>query len=412
MRTLVWITNSFRIDSRLTSSLSGECTFVYYSPFYFAGERERKIYENCSAENLAAFYQSINDFDQDLRKKGTSLWIFKEKDPIEHINYLCDQWKFDRVVIDQPLFSMWHTIDLLQLNRPWSYVDSVLIDDTCRNMTAKSRWMSHVKKIVSYQPYRWNSEIQPFYIPEKTESYPKIRCKSKLMDVDYLLTRAKSTALTYGQTRDHHDGQTHVSTALHNGVIDPHNLFYEVTRLFQEAGANMSINEGAHASMLRQFAFRELNIIKTRQRGLTLENDPIEWAHALMTKSNYDHLTSAQPKPESELTFERIKTASTGIRELDTILRHFLTTGHMPNRARMYFAGKVFYESQSGIQALRLLIDTFDLLGLDGQSPNNYMQCCSSMTLQYGRIMLLNAQRTFELLQYNVNKNVTESSLF
>ncbi len=412
MRTLVWITNSFRIDSRLTSSLSGECTFVYYSPFYFAGERERNIYKKCSEENLAAFYQSINDFDQALRQKGSNLLIFKKKNPIEHINYMCDQWKFDRVIIDQPVFGMWKSVDLLQLNRPWTYVDSALIDDTCRNMTAKSRWMSHVKKLDNYRPYRWNAEIKPIFIHEVTESYPHIRCKSKLMDVDYLLSRAKSIAPTYGQTRDHHDGQTHVSTALHNGVIDPHNLFYELSRLFRENGANMSINEGAHASMLRQFAFRELNIVKTRQRGLTLEDDPVEWAYASMTKSNYDHLVSSRPKPDSELTFERIKTASTGVKELDTILRHFLDTGHMPNRARMYFAGKVFYESYSGIQSLRLLIDTFDLLGLDGQSPNNYMQCCSALTLQYGRVMLLNANRTFELLQYDVNKKVTEPSLF
>ena len=38
MRTLVWITNAFRLDSRLTASLEGEVTFVFYSPYYFAGE--------------------------------------------------------------------------------------------------------------------------------------------------------------------------------------------------------------------------------------------------------------------------------------------------------------------------------------------------------------------------------------
>jgi deoxyribodipyrimidine photolyase len=404
MRTLVWITHSFRVDSRLTAALKGECAFVYYSPYYFAGKRELKIYDSCSQENLDAFYQSINYFDLNLQKRGARLSIFKSIDPIKHINQLCDAEGFDQVIIDQPLFAMWHSIDLLQLNRPWTFIDSALIDDGCRNMTAKSRWMSHVRKISEYKPHRWNSEIIPITINQSEKSYPKVRSQSKLMDQEYIVDRAKRISPTYGQTRDHHDGQTHVSIALHNGIIDPHNLFYELAKQFQSAGANMSVNEGAHASMLRQFAFRELNIIKARQNGLTLENTPEEWARALMTPTNFEHLVSAKPKPESNLTFEQIRTATTGIQELDTILRHFLETGHMPNRARMYFAGRIFYESRTGEEALRFLIDTFDLLGLDGQSPNNYLQCCSSLTLQYGRVMLLNANRTFELLQYNVNK--------
>jgi hypothetical protein len=72
----------------------------------------------------------------------------------------------------------------------------------------------------------------------------------------------------------------------------------------------------------------------------------------------------------------------------------------MPNRARMYFAGKVFYESKTGLEALEALIDTFDLIGLDGQCPNNYMQCISSLGLSYGKVMLLSHIRTFDLLQY------------
>ena len=59
MKTLVWITNSFRQDSRLTSKLSGECTFAFYSPYYFAGKREQQIYKKCSQANLDAFYHSL-----------------------------------------------------------------------------------------------------------------------------------------------------------------------------------------------------------------------------------------------------------------------------------------------------------------------------------------------------------------
>jgi deoxyribodipyrimidine photolyase len=374
---------------------------VYYSPYYFAGKREREIYEQCSQENLNAFYQSLHDFDSALQIKRNRLHVFKKSDPIEHINFLVEKYGFDRLVIDQPLFAMWHTVDLLCLNVKWEYVDSALIDDKCVKMTAKSRWMTHVKMVEAELLYEWNENITRFSIDEPTSTYPKVQSAYQFMNRDYVEQRAIDIAPTYGQTRDHHNGQTRTSTALHNGIVDPHNLFFELANRFKKEGANMSINEGAHASMLRQFAFREINIIHARRNGLTLEDDPLTWAKCLMTATNYNHLITSAPKPDSDLTFDKIKTASTGILELDRILRHFLETGIMPNRARMYFAGKVFYESRTGVEALQMIIDTFDLIGLDGQSPNNYLQCCSSLNLQYGRIMLLNSHRVFDLLQYD-----------
>jgi deoxyribodipyrimidine photolyase len=304
------------------------------------------------------------------------------------------------VVIDQPLFAMWHTVDLLQLSIPYDIIDSALIDDKCPRMTAKSRWMSHARNLSIESSFTWNENILRFSIDEPTETYPKPKYLTQLMDRGYVEQRAIDMAPTYGQTRDRHNGQTRLSVAMHNGIIDPHNIFFEIANRFKKEGADMTINEGAHASMLRQFAFREMNIIHARRNNLTLENEPIEWAKAIMTDANYQHLISATPKPQSDLSLEKIRTANTGITELDRILKGFIETGYMPNRARMYFAGKVFYESRTGIDALNLLIDTFDIIGLDGQSPNNYMQCCSSLGLQYGKVMLLNSNRVFDLLQY------------
>jgi hypothetical protein len=183
-------------------------------------------------------------------------------------------------------------------------------------------------------------------------------------------------------------------------MVDPHNTFFEIAKQFQDSGSNLSVNEGTHASMLRQFAFREINIISTRRNDLTMENTPIEWAKCVMHHKAYDNLLNSTPKPESNLTIESIQNSNTGISELDKILTHFNQTGIMPNRARMYYAGKIFYESKSGIDALNLLIDTFDLIGLDGQCPNNYMQCISSLGLSYGKVMLMSSKRTFELLSY------------
>ena len=72
----------------------------------------------------------------------------------------------------------------------------------------------------------------------------------------------------------------------------------------------------------------------------------------------------------------------------------------MPNRARMYFAGWMFYNQPTGIDALNWIILTFDLLLNDGQCPTNYTKSCSSMNLQYGKVMLLNKNRVMDLLAY------------
>lgn len=401
MRTLVWITNSFRLNSRLTSFLSGQCTFVYYSPYYFAGNREKQIYDKCSQANLDAFYHSLHLFNSSLKTKNCELLVFKQTNPISHINQLAKNHGFDRLVIDQPLFAMWHTVDLLQLNIPYEIIDSALIDDTCMKMTAKSRWMSHVKSINTVSPYLWNKNITGFNISEKTNSYPKPqRTVTPLINTDLVINRAVKIAPTYGQTRDRHDGQTRLSTLMHNGMADPHNIFYEIAAQFQKSGSNLSINEGAHAAMLRQFAFREIAIITARKNNLTLENTPQEWAQTLMHHKAYENMMNSMPKPDGNVNIETVKSAKTGVYELDKILRPFISSGIMPNRARMFFAGKVFYESKTGLQALETLIDTFDLMGLDGQSPNNYCQCVSALGLTYGKVMLMSSKRTFELLDY------------
>ena len=402
MKTLVWITHSFRLDSRLTDSLEGECTFVYYSPYYFAGKREQSILRRTSQSNLDAFYTSLHRFNQDLQSKGSYLYVYKRKDPIEHINQLCIDGGYDRVIIDQPQFAMWHTIDLLQLNVPYEFIDSSLIDDQCFKMTAKSRWMSHVKRNSTEKIFKWNPKIKHRGIASPNiDTYPHPEGKiSYYLDTNAVIERALEIAPTYGNTRDHHDGQTQLSTLIQNGMVDPHNLFFEIARQFEKSGSDLSVNEGLHAAMLRQFTFREINLITARRNNLTMENTPMEWAEIIMHHKALDNLKTATPNPNSNVNLETIRNGNTGVKELDKILKHFNKTGIMPNRARMYFAGKVFYESKTGPDALNTLIDTFDIIGLDGQCPNNYLQCISAMGLSYGKVMMFSADRTFNLLQY------------
>jgi len=398
MRTLVWITNSLRTDSRLTASLDGEVTFVFYSPYYFAGERERAMYKRCSQANLDAFYESLHAFDFDLQAdQDCKLHVFKEADPIAHINMLVKLHGYDEVVIDMPLFGMYHTIDCSKISVPHSFVDSALVDDTCLKMTAKSRWMTHVKSIDSFKPYKFSKTVTPYNLGASVSNrtYPKPTLNA-LLDRDEAMKRARKMAPTYHVTRDRHDGQTQLSTILHNGRLDPRTVFFTLAKDFKAAGADLTVNEGPSAGMLRQLAFREISIIRARRDNLTLEDDPLVWAKALLPTASYANLIAQ--KPGGRVTFEMVQAGKTGVQALDVLLRPFLKTGIMPNRARMLFASLVFYNSATGIDALNTIIDTFDIIGLDGQSPNNMVSVLGALELSYGKVLQMNIDTAMKKL--------------
>lgn len=396
MRTLVWITNSFRLNSRLTASLEGEVTFVYYSPYYFAGQRERDMYKRCSQANLDAFYESLHSFAFELEDQhDCRLHIFKEADPVAHINSLIAEHEYDEVLIDMPLFGLWHNIAFQDIAAPVNVIDSALVDDECLKLTAKSRWMTHVKQLDSYVPYRFSKIITPYNLAPTGHTYPSVS-PNPLLDPVAAMKRARKMAPTYHVTRDRHDGQTQLSTILHNGRLDPRDVFFTLAKDFKDAGADLTVNEGSAAGMLRQLAFREIAIIRTRRAQLTLEDDPLTWAKLLMPTASYDNLITQ--KPGGKVTFEMVKAGKTGVHALDVLLKPFLKTGIMPNRARMLYASLIFYNSPTGIDALNTLIDTFDLLGLDGQSPNNYTQVLSALELSYGKVLQMNIDTAFKKL--------------
>jgi hypothetical protein len=111
--------------------------------------------------------------------------------------------------------------------------------------------MSHVKLNSSEKIYKWNPKIEHRGIPTpNVDTYPVPHRISHFLDKDSVVSRALEIAPTYGQTRDRHDGQTQLSTLMHNGMVDPHNLFFEIARQFEKSGADLSVNEGLHASSI------------------------------------------------------------------------------------------------------------------------------------------------------------------
>lgn len=399
-RTLVWMTHSFRNDSRLTSSLAGPCAFVYYSPYHFAGARERDIYDKCSKENLEAFYASINLFGDMLASKiKAKLHVYRTTDPVAHINQLVTDHGFDQLVIDQPLFAMWHSIDISKIKCPVIVIDSDLIDNSCFKMTAKSRWTTHVDNFNKFKPHAFSSTIRAYNMDGGDKGYPVVPV-NKRIDRPFVLKQVYSKIMDYKENRDRFDGQTGMSVALHNGIIDPANVFYDIAAKFQIEGFDITDLTGPAAAILRQQAFREISIIQARRANMTLENTPLEWAKALMHHSAYDNMVAQRPDPKSNVNIESIALRNTSDKDLNFLSNKLQTTGTMPNRARMYFASRVFYTSPSGVQALETIIATFDLLGLDGQSPNNYTQCIGALGLSYGKVLKMNRDSAFEKLAY------------
>jgi deoxyribodipyrimidine photolyase len=148
--------------------------------------------------------------------------------------------------------------------------------------------------------------------------------------------------------------------------------------------------------MLRQFAFREISIIRARRDNLTLEDSPLVWAEKLMPTASYENLIAQ--KPGGKVTFDMVLSGKTGVHTIDVLLRPFLKSGIMPNRARMLYASLIFYNSPTGIDALNTLIDTFDIIGLDGQSPNNYTQVLGALELSYGKVLKMNIDTAMDKL--------------
>ena len=399
MKTLVWITHTFRKDSRLYNSLEGECTFVYYSPYYFAGDREKAILKNTNWQNLELFYGSINHFRKALAKDGGDIAIYKESDPIAHINMLIEAFGYTKLVIDEPQFAMWHSLNTFKLSIEPTYIDSDLIQTDCNYRTAKHRWMHHASREYNY--YLPNNKLTFFNIGmyNGEDKYPK----GNIPNIQKVLDRAYDIALNYANTRDKHNGQTELSVLMQNGLIDPHNVFYAMVDIFKKQGADLTKNEGAHAAMLRQFTFREMTIIKSRQLGLTMENTLEQWLSKTITEKSYNNLI-CKINEESTLTWDNICNANTPDANINQILTESFTKGVMPNRARMYYAGWLFYNAKTGVEAVNMLINTFDLLLTDGQCPNNYISCCSSMNMSYGKVMLLNKDRVMHLLDYENEK--------
>ena len=388
MKNLVVISHSFRLDSRLMQralSDSESLAVVYPSPWYY-NPKEREIYSrfNCSFHEKA-----INRFARVLRNEtGLELHIIRSDTPSSDITRFCKVSDINTVYYDTPLFGK----DELKFNDVNVIkVDSDSYDEHCEKMTAKSRWVhwSKNRKPVNYS----NEETVKSYevIGEKFSiSDQKADCLEE--ELNQLWKRLENKIVSYHKTRNMRDGSLRISKFLHHGVIDSPSLISGML----SACPHFIDKENQMVPVLRQLAFREINIRKSRIKNLSLTSEAECWARALLDQKSLENLMTL--KTENTFTKEQLFAGETGDEILDEEIKRCKEERWIPNRVRMWLAGEVYWNTGGGINSLKMLVEFFDRFCDDAQSPNNWVGCVESMKMQYGKVMRFNKKRTFRLI--------------
>ncbi len=388
MKNLVVVSHSFRLDSRLMQKALRESRYlavVYPSPWYYNLE-EKEIYSNfdCSFHKKA-----VSRFARDLKDKtGLELHVIKSNTPCSDITSFCKASGVNAIYYDTPLFGK----DELRFNGVRVIkVDSDSYDDRCEKMTAKSRWVhwSKNRKIVDY-----SSE-------ERVETYEVIGEKFSISDqesdsleeeLSQFWKRFESKLVSYYETRNMRDGSLRISKFLHHGVVDGPKLISNILSVCPE----FIDKENPMVPVLRQLAFREINIRKSRIKNLSLTSDAECWARALLDQKSFENLLNS--RTENKFTKEQLFAGETGDETLDEEIKSCKKERWLPNRIRMWLAGEVYWNTGGGLESLKTLVEFFDRFCDDAQSPNNWVGCTESMKMQYGKVMRFNKKRTFRLI--------------
>ena len=388
VKSLVILSHSFRTNSRIFKravSESDEVAVLYPSPWYW-NEAERDLYKNtCDKFHKKA----VNHFAYELKRDfGIDLHILKSADPVQDIQSFCKSQGVDLVLYDLPLFGK-DCLDFGDLEV--QDVDSDSYDPECVRMTAKSRWTYWIQNRSVIE------EIQP----EKVKAYEcigekyeadSISAKEVCLEINSLWKRVETKLLTYFISRNERNGSTRLSSYLHQGLIDGPKFVSDI----------LSLDPGYLAKgnplipILRQLAFREISIRKARTRMLSLTSRADEWAQSLLDGKSYCNLTESLHEPK--FTKEELFAAKTCHEVLNKEIKLCQENRWMPNRARMWFAGEVYWGLGGGIGSLETLVEFFNAHCDDAQSPNNWVSCVESMRMQYGKVMKFNEKRTFRLL--------------
>lgn len=386
---LVVLDHSFRLNSlimKLALSSYDVISIVYVSNWYY-DNRAKSLYKNTDD----SFHKNaLNYFSFKLKKKyNISLSVIKSKSPMSLIERFCKENNIDQILYDLPLFSdklsFPKDLDVLE-------VDSDTYIPDCTKMTAKSRWMFWERNKLN--------RSQVFIELNKTDFLEgpgeKFICDDKEALVikektKNILLAVKDKLNEYSRLRNTREGSTKLSAYLHHGLIDARELTHTILSV-----SGQLEKENKYIPILRQLAFREIAITKTRQKKISLFSQGSRLSQLLLDKASQENLKDNEF--EAVFTKKQLLNGNTGFRELDNEINLCIQNRWMPNRARMWFAGECYWGLGGGLKSLDALIEFFNKHSDDAQSPNNIIGCVECMRLKYGKVMRYNKERTFRLL--------------
>jgi deoxyribodipyrimidine photolyase len=371
-----------------------DLAFVYYSPWYYSSASKKRYSEPGASTELHNI--AIQSFAEDLRDRGNHITLCKVSDPAQHLVQLAkDNPHIKRVYWDLPLFApSWEPpeADLQALD-----VDVIAVDSDLRLPDVPRRQAKATVRLWLREP------VEPYCALPKEIPSARLSCDDEFEAVmsgdmltmrdirDYLkgviLSNIEARVDNYDKTRDSYGGSIEASCFLHHGILDPVSI---ITNLIAEKDPDKIY------ALLRQFAFREMSIRKARRHGLNLSHSVDEWARAIMDDKSYQNIVDVTFEPEN--TVDELYAGRTNDEELNWVITRAKADRWMPNRARMWFAGEAYYRLGGGLHSLEALINFFDTYIDDGQSPNNYVNCASSLSLSYGRVVRLNRERAIKKL--------------
>jgi hypothetical protein len=373
---------------KLAFSSYENVSIVYPSNWYY-DNRALKLY---SSSDTSLFKESINYLSYKIYKKFKSkLFVLKSRKPVDEIENFCIQNNVDIILYDLPLSSnklkFSGSVQVIEVDS-----DSYIPD--CNKMTAKSRWMFWDRNRISEKYVSINNIKAKFYrsigdehkVDVKQALQTKEKIKSKML-------RLKSILDNYKTTRNAREGSSNISAYLHHGIVDARDLVHLILAI---AGKDLQ-KENKYVPFLRQLAFREISIKKTRDLKISLYDSSFNIANKILDKESIDNLKCNEFDPV--FTKEQLFSGNTGFEKLDREVKLCIKNRWMPNRARMWFAGECYWGLGGGFKSLSALIEFFNLNCDDAQSPNNVISCVECMRLKYGKVMKYNGKRTFRLLE-------------
>jgi deoxyribodipyrimidine photolyase len=386
---LIIIDHSFRTNSLIFhKALSAhDKVCVLHVSSYYINDKFKNYYKN---SNNGFYYKILDDFSKQLLEKySLKLRVLKSKSAEDIIEDFCLKEKVEKVFYDKPLFSEKLLFKKIKVEE----IDSDSYIDSCKKMTAKSRWIFWAKnRLANSEVFCDYRELKDFGNIGDIHITNDSNAKEIRNEVCNAYSRFKNKLTLYHESRNEREGSTKLSKFLHHGLIDARVITHIILSLTDD------FIEKDHPTIpiLRQLAFREISIEKCRQKEIGLLDSAKEISEKILDKKSLDNLFNNEF--DSVFTKEQFMNGNTNNQLLNREIKLCIENRWMPNRLRMWLSGECYWGIGGGIKTLETLIEFFNKYSEDGQSPNNIISCTECMRMSYGKVMKYNEKRTFKLL--------------